>query len=438
MKIVDIKARQIFDSRGNPTVEADIFLENGIKATASVPSGASTGSREACELRDGDSSVLFGKGVLKAVKNIEKHIKPELIGKNVLNQAEIDQLMVDLDGTDNKKQFGANAILAVSLAIAKAASKTSNMSLYRYIGGITGNLLPVPLMNIINGGKHADNTLDIQEFMIVPAKGDTFANSLQMGSEVFHTLKEILAKKHFNTNVGDEGGFAPNIESTVEAIDLLMIAIDKAGYKAGEDILIAMDVAASELYDQKTGKYILRGESKTLSTDEMVDMYYDLIKTYPIFSIEDPLAEYDKEGFALLNKSIGDYVQIVGDDLFVTNPYIFQDSLHQKMANAILIKPNQVGTVSETLMTIDIANANGYSSILSHRSGETEDISLVHLAVGTKAGQIKTGSMSRTDRIAKYNELLRIEEELGSEAVFAGSNILKKYAKYRKNLIQSC
>ncbi len=449
MIIKNIKARQIFDSRGNPTVEATILLENGITSNASVPSGASTGSKEAFELRDGDKNAFMGKGVLKAISNIEFKLKPHLIGKNVANQSEIDQLMVDLDGTHNKKAIGANAILAVSLAVAKAASQSNNVSLYRYLGGMTANLLPVPLINIINGGKHADNALDIQEFMIIPIKSSksinvnndnestTFSQCLQIAAEIFHTLKEILQSKNLNINVGDEGGFAPNLESTNQALDLIMVAIDKAGYKAGEDVLIALDVAASEFYDKQAGKYILRGECKTLSSDEMVDMYYDLIKTYPIFSIEDPFSEHDHEGFELLNRSIGNYVQIVGDDLFVSNPYLFQDLLHKKMANAILIKPNQIGTISEALMTIDIAKNNGYSTILSHRSGETEDVSLAHLAVGAKAGQIKAGSMSRTDRVAKYNELIRIEEELGSEAIFAGPNILQKYSQYRRNLLQS-
>ncbi len=435
MNIVNIKARQIFDSRGNPTVEAEVFLENGIKARASVPSGSSTGSKEACELRDGNSSFFGGKGVLKAVANIENKIKPLLIGQNAMIQTDIDQMMVDLDGTDNKEKLGANAILAVSLAVAKAACQVSGVGLYRYIGGIMGNLLPVPLMNVINGGKHADNKLDVQEFMIVPVKGATFSEALQVGAEVFYALKDILHSKGLNTNVGDEGGFAPNLDSIGEAMDLLMLAIDKAGYKAGQDVLIAMDVAASEFYDKKTGRYVMKGECKTLSTDEMVDMYYDLVKSYPIFSIEDPLSEFDEEGFSIMTKAMGSYVQIVGDDLFVTNPYIFQDFMHRKMANSILIKPNQIGTLSETLMTIDIAKNAGYSTILSHRSGETEDVSLAHLAVGTKSGQIKTGSMSRTDRIAKYNELLRIEEELSGEAVFAGQQILQQFAKYRNNLI---
>lgn len=419
-KISKLKAREVLDSRGNPTVETDLFLEDGSFGRAIVPSGASTGEKEAVELRDNDPKRYLGKGVTKAVNNVQKIIAAEIIGKNALSQKEIDKLIIDLDGTENKAKLGANAILSVSLACAKAAANYKKLPLYRYIGGEEACVLPVPLMNIINGGLHADNNIDLQEFMIVPIGAKTFKEALRMGSEVFHNLKSILKKKGLNTAVGDEGGFAPDLGSNREALDVIMLAIKKAGYKAGEDIFLALDPAASSFY--KDGKYILEAEKiKENTSGEMIDFYEDLVENYPIVSLEDGLDEGDWQGWDDLTKRLGDRLQIVGDDLFVTNTKIFSEGIKKHIANSILIKVNQIGTLSETLEAIEMAKMNNYTAIISHRSGETEDTTIVHIAVGTNCGQIKTGSVTRTDRVAKYNELLRIEEELGSKAVYGGS-----------------
>ena len=403
-KIKNVIAREILDSRGNPTVEVDILLENGIKATASVPSGASTGEREALELRDHDER-YNGLGVLKAVNNVNNIIKPEIIGKEVSEWKNIDKLMIDLDGTENKINLGANAILGVSLALVKAAAQNENMPLYKYIG--KEYTMPRPMMNILNGGMHADNNLDFQEFMIVP-EANTIKERIRIGSEIFHTLKKVLKEKGFNTNVGDEGGFAPNFSSNKEALDSIIEAITKAGYTPKENVNIALDVAASEFY--KDGYYNL--ENKKLTTDELIEYYEELIKNYPIISIEDPVDQNDFEGFKKLTEIMGDKIQLVGDDLFVTNKKYLQKAIDMKAGNAILIKVNQIGTVSETLETINLAKENNYKTIISHRSGETEDTTIADLAVGLNLGQIKTGSLSRTDRVCKYNRLLRIEEEL--------------------------
>lgn len=403
-KIKNVIAREILDSRGNPTVEVDILLENGIKATASVPSGASTGEREALELRDHDER-YNGLGVLKAVNNVNNIIKPEIIGKEVSEWKDIDKLMIDLDGTENKSNLGANAILGVSLALVKAAAQDENMPLYKYIG--KEYTMPRPMMNILNGGMHADNNLDFQEFMIVP-EANTIKERIRIGSEIFHTLKKVLKEKGFNTNVGDEGGFAPNFSSNKEALDSIIEAITKAGYTPKENVNIALDVAASEFY--KDGYYNL--ENKKLTTDELIEYYEELIKNYPIISIEDPVDQNDFEGFKKLTEIMGDKIQLVGDDLFVTNKKYLQKAIDMKAGNAILIKVNQIGTVSETLETINLAKENNYKTIISHRSGETEDTTIADLAVGLNLGQIKTGSLSRTDRVCKYNRLLRIEEEL--------------------------
>ena len=403
-KIKNVIAREILDSRGNPTVEVDILLENGIKATASVPSGASTGEREALELRDHDER-YNGLGVLKAVNNVNNIIKPEIIGKEVSEWKNIDKLMIDLDGTENKSNLGANAILGVSLALVKAAAQNENMPLYKYIG--KEYTMPRPMMNILNGGMHADNNLDFQEFMIVP-EANTIKERIRIGSEIFHTLKKVLKEKGFNTNVGDEGGFAPNFSSNKEALDSIIEAITKAGYTPKENVNIALDVAASEFY--KDGYYNL--ENKKLTTDELIEYYEELIKNYPIISIEDPVDQNDFEGFKKLTEIMGDKIQLVGDDLFVTNKKYLQKAIDMKAGNAILIKVNQIGTVSETLETINLAKENNYKTIISHRSGETEDTTIADLAVGLNLGQIKTGSLSRTDRVCKYNRLLRIEEEL--------------------------
>lgn len=403
-KIKNVIAREILDSRGNPTVEVDILLENGIKATASVPSGASTGEREALELRDHDER-YNGLGVLKAVNNVNNIIKPEIIGKEVSEWKDIDKLMIDLDGTENKSNLGANAILGVSLALVKAAAQDENMPLYKYIG--KEYTMPRPMMNILNGGMHADNNLDFQEFMIVP-EANTIKERIRIGSEIFHTLKKVLKEKGFNTNVGDEGGFAPNFSSNKEALDSIIEAITKAGYTPKENVNIALDVAASEFY--KDGYYNL--ENKKLTTDELIEYYEELIKNYPIISIEDPVDQNDFEGFKKLTEIMGDKIQLVGDDLFVTNKKYLQKAIDMKAGNAILIKVNQIGTVSETLETINLVKENNYKTIISHRSGETEDTTIADLAVGLNLGQIKTGSLSRTDRVCKYNRLLRIEEEL--------------------------
>lgn len=408
-KIKNIKAREILDSRGNPTVEVDVLLENGIKATASVPSGASTGQREALELRDGDNRYM-GKGVLKAVNNVNNIIAPALLGKEANNQKEIDQLMIELDGTETKSKLGANAILGVSMAILKASALDNGLPLYRYIGD--GTLLPTPMMNILNGGVHADNALDFQEFMIIPEATDIKAR-VRIGSEVFHNLKRVLKEEGYNTNVGDEGGFAPNFKSNIEALDAIVRAIKLAGYTPGKDVNLALDVAASEFY--KDGYYELKGENKTLSTDGLILYYEELINKYPIISIEDPVEENDWDGFRKITEKLGNKIQLVGDDLFVTNKKYLQKGIDLKAGNAILIKVNQIGTITETLETIELAKVNGYKTIISHRSGETEDTTIADLAVGLNLGQIKTGSLSRTDRVCKYNRLIRIEEEFEYE-----------------------
>ena len=407
MKIKNVIGREILDSRGNPTVEVDVILESGVMGRASVPSGASTGEREALELRDGDSRYM-GKGVLKAVSHVNNELKNLVVGMDVFNQEALDKAMIELDVTETKSRFGANAILGVSMAALKAAANEKKVPLYKYIGD--GDILPRPMMNIINGGAHADNNLDFQEYMIIP-NADTIKERVRIGSEVIHTLKNVLKEKGHVTSVGDEGGFAPNLKSNSEGFELIVEAIKKAGYKPGVDVSLAIDVAASEFY--KDGKYELKGENKTLTTNELIDYYEELIKKYPIISIEDPVDENDWEGFSLITKRLGDKIQLVGDDLFVTNKKCLQKGIDNHAGNAILLKVNQIGTITETLETIDLARRNGYKTIISHRSGETEDTTIANLAVGLNLGQIKTGSMSRTDRICKYNELIRIEEELG-------------------------
>ena len=419
--IIDIVAREILDSRGNPTVEADVVLEDGVRGRAAVPSGASTGEHEAVELRDGDKKHYMGKGVLKAVDNIESIIAPELAGMDASNQRLIDATMVALDGTDNKSKLGANAILAVSMAVARASAESLGLPLYRYLGGVNACILPTPMMNILNGGAHADNNVDFQEFMVMPVGAETFSDALRWGTEVFHTLRGVLKKKGYNTAVGDEGGFAPSLKSNVEALEVILEAIELAGYKAGEQIAIALDPAASEFYNKDTGKYVFKKSDKSEKTSEQMAAYWESwTKQYPIISIEDGLAEDDWKGWRSLTEKIGGSVQLVGDDLFVTNTKRLQKGIEEGIGNSILIKVNQIGTVTETLEAIELARRNGYTSIISHRSGETEDTFIADLAVGTGAGQIKTGSASRTDRIAKYNQLLRIEEELGQTAEFLG------------------
>ncbi|MGK7891335.1 MAG: phosphopyruvate hydratase [Leptolyngbyaceae cyanobacterium] len=415
--IDDVKAREILDSRGRPTVEAEVYLAGGAMGLAQVPSGASTGSFEAIELRDGDGGRYGGKGVLQAVENVHEKILPEVMELDALNQTEVDQVMCKLDGTDNKGNLGANAILAVSLATAKAAAAVLDIPLYRYLGGPLANVLPVPLMNVINGGAHADNNVDIQEFMIVPHGAPSFKEALRWGAEVFASLSKVLHDKGLLTGVGDEGGFAPNLGSNQEALDLLMVAIEKAGYKPGEEIALALDVAATELY--KDGKYTYDGAAH--SPEEMIDYLASLADAYPIVSIEDGLDEEDWDNWQKLVEKLGDRVQLVGDDLFVTNITRLQRGIDQKAGNSILIKLNQIGTLTETLQTIDLANRNGYTSVISHRSGETEDTTIADLAVATRAGQIKTGSLCRSERVAKYNRLLRIESELGDQAIYAGT-----------------
>ena len=421
--IIQVHARQILDSRGNPTVEAEVITENGILGRAAVPSGASTGKHEAVELRDGDKEVYGGKGVLQAVKNINKQIEKELLGVSVFEQQMIDRVMLEADGTKNKSKLGANAILAVSLAAAHAAANELGMPLYRYVGGVNARTLPVPMMNILNGGAHADNKIDFQEFMVMPFGAASFSEALRMGVEVFHQLKSVLKKKGYSTNVGDEGGFAPNIQSNEEAIETVLKAIEEAGYSPGKDIWIAMDAAVSELGDEKKKQYVFhKSGSKAMSSDEMVEFWKKWIKKYPIVSIEDGLAEDDWAGWQKLTTAIGDKVQLVGDDLFVTNVTRLQKGIDEKIANSILIKVNQIGSLSETINAVDLAHRNAYSSVMSHRSGETEDTTIADLAVALNCGQIKTGSASRSDRIAKYNQLLRIEEQLGSDAYFPGKN----------------
>ncbi|MDE2027322.1 MAG: phosphopyruvate hydratase [Candidatus Omnitrophica bacterium] len=421
-KIKSIKAREIIDSRGNPTVEVDVALSSGAFGRAAVPSGASTGENEAIELRDGDKSRFGGKGVLKAVNNVNTVIAKAVKGKDADFKA-IDKLVIGLDGTENKGKLGANAVLGVSLAVAKAAANEKGVSLYKYIGGAKANILPVPMMNIINGGLHADNNLDIQEFMIFPAGAPSFSKALQMACEVFHTLKKILHDKGLATSVGDEGGFAPNLGSNEEGLEVIIAAIEKAGYKPGKDIFIALDPASSSFYEN--GQYDYNG--KKISSSQMIDAYAAMVGKYPVVSIEDGLAENDWDGFRAMTKRLGGKIQIVGDDLFVTNKKYLQRGIDEKCGNAILIKVNQIGSLSETLDTVNLAKKNKFHAIMSHRSGETEDVTIAHLVVGTGIGQIKTGSLSRTDRIAKYNELLRIEEELGKKAVYAGRNFPKIY-----------
>lgn len=420
--IESIHARQILDSRGNPTVEVDVVTENGIMGRAAVPSGASTGKYEAVELRDGNKKVYMGKGVLKAVDNVNSILAEELIGFSVYDQNLLDKIMLEADGTENKAKLGANAILGTSLAIAKAAAQESGQSLFRYIGGVNANTLPVPMMNILNGGSHADNAIDFQEFMVMPVKADTFSESLRMGTEVFHHLKKVLADKGLSTNVGDEGGFAPNITSNEEAIEVVLKAIEKAGYKPGEDIFIAMDAASSEFYDVKNKVYHFASTGQKLSSEEMVDYWASWVNKYPIISIEDGMEEDDWSGWKRLTEKIGKKVQLVGDDLFVTNVKKLQEGINQGVANSILVKVNQIGSLTETINTVNLAKQNSYKSVMSHRSGETEDNTIADLAVALNTGQIKTGSASRSDRMAKYNQLLRIEEELGETAVFPGRN----------------
>ncbi len=415
--IEDVYARQILDSRGNPTIEVDVKLTNGIKGRASVPSGASTGIFEALELRDGDKSKYMGKSVQKAVDNVNNIIAPELIGEKASHQKEIDTFMIDMDGTENKSKLGANAILGVSLAVAKAAAKAYDMALYRYLGGINALTLPVPMMNIINGGAHADNNIDFQEFMIAPVGAESFSHAIEMGCNVFHILKNVLKNKGMTTSVGDEGGFAPNLNSNAEGIEVILEAIDKAGYNANQ-IKICLDVASSEFYED--GKYNLKGEGKSFNSTEMTDFLAEWVKKYPIISIEDGMAEQDWTGWEMLTKKVGSHCQLVGDDLFVTNTRRLADGIKRKVANSILIKVNQIGTLSETLDAISMAHASGYTSIISHRSGETEDTFIADLAVAVNSGLIKTGSASRSDRMAKYNQLLRIEQKLGSAAKYLG------------------
>ncbi len=414
--IVDILAREILDSRGNPTVEVEVALESGARGRAAVPSGASTGKHEAVEKRDGDKERYNGKGVLEAVQAVNDEIYEALCGEEAQEQILIDQQLIDLDGTENKSRLGANALIGVSLAVARAAAAEERIPLYRYIGGLYAHVLPIPLMNIINGGAHADNPIDFQEFMIVPVGAPTFKESLRWGAEVFHALKQTLSEAGFNTNVGDEGGFAPALPSTRSALDFIMKSIETAGYKPGEDIVLALDVAASEFY--RVGRYHLGGENKILEADELVAFYQDLVETYPIHSIEDGMAEDDWHGWKALTDALGDRVQLVGDDLFVTNPLRLAEGIEQGVANSILIKVNQIGTLTETIRTVDLAHRSGYTTIISHRSGETEDSTIADLVVALNCGQIKTGSLSRSDRLAKYNQLLRIEEALGSQAVF--------------------
>ena len=422
--IIDIHAREILDSRGNPTVEADVVLQSGAFGRAAVPSGASTGVHEAVELRDGDKKRYMGKGVDKAVANVNDVIYDALAGLEAEDQISIDKTMIELDGTENKGKLGANAILAVSLAVAKAQAEEAGLPLYRYLGGTMARTLPVPMMNIVNGGQHADNPIDIQEFMIMPVSAGSIKEAVRMGSEIFHTLKKNLKAAGHNTNVGDEGGFAPNLKSAEEALSFIVKSIEDAGYKPGDDVVLAIDAASSEFY--KNGKYEMTGEGKSYTNAQMVEFYKNLCSRFPIFSIEDGMAEDDWEGWKMLTDALGDKVQLVGDDLFVTNPKRLAMGIEKGVANSILVKVNQIGSLTETLKAVDLAQRNKYTAVLSHRSGETEDTTIADIAVATNCGQIKTGSMSRTDRMAKYNQLIRIEEELGDMAVYAGKSILKK------------
>lgn len=422
-EIVDITAREILDSRGNPTIEVDVLVEGGIVGRAAIPSGASTGEREAVELRDGDKGRYLGKGVLKAVENVNEIISKEVVGLDCTDQVYIDELMIELDGTENKGKLGANAILGVSLAVAKAAAEEMGLGLFNYIGGVNAKELPVPMFNVLNGGAHADNNVDIQEFMIMPVGADSFSEALRMGTETFHNLKSVLKEKGYHTAVGDEGGFAPNLQSNTEAMELLLQGIERAGYRPGEDIMLAIDSAASELYEGE-GTYKLQAEKDpVMSSEALVEFYADWVERYPLISIEDGLAENDWEGWKILTQRLGDKVQIVGDDIFVTNTKIFQQGIEQGISNSILIKLNQIGTLTETLECIEMAKRARYTCVISHRSGETEDTTIADVAVATNVGQIKTGSTSRTDRIAKYNQLLRIEEVLGEVALYKGKGV---------------
>mgnify|MGYP003632014952 FL=1 len=422
--IIDIHAREILDSRGNPTVEVDVILEDGTMGRAAVPSGASTGAHEAVEKRDGDKSRYMGKGVLEAVDAVNGEIAENLVGFDALEQVAIDMAMIELDGTANKSRLGANAILGVSLAVAKAAAEFSGQPLFRYIGGTSARVLPVPMMNIINGGEHADNPIDIQEFMIMPVSAENIKEAIRMGAEVFHTLKKELSAAGHNTGIGDEGGFAPNLNSTRDALDFIMKSIEKAGYKPGEDIYLALDCASSEYY--KDGKYEFKGEGKSLTSSENADYLAQLCDDYPIISIEDGMDEDDWDGWKMLTDKIGDKIQLVGDDLFVTNPARLADGIAKGSANSMLVKVNQIGTLTETLQAVDLAHRARFTNVMSHRSGETEDATIADLAVATNCGQIKTGSLSRSDRLAKYNQLIRIEEMLGETAIYAGRSILKR------------
>ena len=423
--IAEIRAREILDSRGNPTVEVEVVLESGARGWAAVPSGASTGTREALELRDGDKKRYLGKGVRKAVANVQKVLAPSLLGREAADQVAVDRAMIALDGTPNKSKLGANATLGVSLAVAKAAASEANLPLYRYLGGANAHELPVPLMNVVNGGAHADNNLDLQEFMIVPVGAPTFAEGLRMAAEVFHALKGLLKKKGLSTAVGDEGGFAPNLGSNEEALAFIVQAIEAAGYKPGQDLALALDPAASEFYEQ--GRYVMKGEKQAeRSSEDMIRYYENLVRRYPIVSIEDGLSEQDWKGWRMMTERLGHRVQLVGDDIFVTNPEIFAKGIADGIGNSILVKLNQIGTLTETLETIEMAKRAGYTAVVSHRSGETEDVTIADLAVGLNTGQIKTGSLSRTDRTAKYNRLLRIEEELEDAAVYRGRIVFER------------
>ena len=434
--ITDIIAREILDSRGNPTIEVDVFLKSGIKGRAAVPSGASTGEREAVELRDGDKNRYNGKGVQKAVGNVNDIIADEVIGFDATDQVGIDKLMIELDGTQNKRKLGANAILGVSMAVARAAAIFFDLPFYRYIGGTNAKVLPVPMMNILNGGKHADNNVDLQEFMIVPVNATSFADALKMGTEIFHSLRNVLHSKGYNTAVGDEGGFAPSLKSNDEAVEVILQAIEKANYKSGKDVFLALDPAASEFFVK--GKYIFnKSDKSSKSPEQMVKFYERWVKQYPIISIEDGMAENDWRGWKLITEALGEKIQLVGDDIFVTNTKILSEGIEKGIGNSILIKVNQIGTLTETFDCIEMAKRAGYTTVISHRSGETEDTTIADIAVGTNSGQIKTGSASRTDRIAKYNQLIRIEEELGTNAVYAGISAFKKKESVNDALISS-
>jgi len=421
-KIAALHGREILDSRGNPTVEVDVVLESGAFGRAAVPSGASTGAHEAVELRDGDAARYNGKGVLRAVEAVNEEISEAVIGMQGDDQTALDAALIELDGTPNKARLGANSILGVSLAVAKAAAQEANLPLYRYVGGVSASMLPVPMMNIVNGGAHADNPIDIQEFMIVPVGAETCCDAIRMGSEIFHALKKLLKDVNHNTGVGDEGGFAPNLASTDEAIGFILRACEKAGYKPGDEVMLALDAAATEFYQE--GRYQLAGERKIFNSEQMVRYYADLVSRYPIFSIEDGMSEDDFEGWEMLTEALGEKVQIVGDDIFVTNPTRLANGIDRGIANALLVKVNQIGTLSETLEAVDMAHKAGYRAVMSHRSGETEDSTIADLAVATNCGQIKTGSLARSDRLAKYNQLIRIEEQLGRAARFAGTSVL--------------